>query len=196
MTRPNFALIKATTSIEQVMVWLGLKFHKEGSGWRASCPVCDGAERSLAIDIEENTFYCHEAHEGGSVLDLVMHVKNVGLIDAAKFIEKSKAKKTPEEPKHEKKQEQKHDGFNPLSHLAHEHKDVQAMGFPPEVATALGIGFASRGLMRGFVALPLRDEQGVLTGYVGVPAGTEVKTPTTWHGIHTNVVPIKRKRSA
>ncbi len=194
MTRPNFAQIKATTSIEQVMVWLKLKFHKEGSGWRATCPVCDGAERSLAIDIEENHFYCHEAHEGGSVLDLVMHVKGVSLIDAAKFIEKSKAAK--KEPEPSPAPAANGDGFKALAHLSHDHKDVQAMGFPPEVATALGIGFASRGLMKSHVAIPLRTEQGTLVGYIGLPPDTEAKVPDQWHGIHTNVVPLKRKRSA
>lgn len=186
----DFKAIKEAVSVEQAMVFLTLKnFTAEKGNYRGECPACRSGSRSLEIFPSTNSFRCHAAKKSGDVISLVAHVHGTSMKDAAGFLDDKRARKAEKTAEPTKE-------FGPLSHLAHEHKDVQAMGFPEDVAQTLGIGFASRGLMRGFVALPLRDEQGVLTGYVGVPAGTEVKTPPTWHGIHTNVVPIKTKKRA
>jgi hypothetical protein len=66
---------------------------------------------------------------------------------------------------------------------------VDAVGFDPETAKALGIGYASKGLMRGTVAVPIRLEDGTLTGYLGI---TEAKLPPKWH-LSPNVLPLQKK---
>lgn len=48
------------------------------------------------------------------------------------------------------------EGFKPLEYLQAEHPAVEAIGFDPDVAQALGIGFAPRGVLKGTVAIPLR----------------------------------------
>ena len=45
---------------------------------------------------------------------------------------------------------------------------------PGETAEALGIGYAPKGMMKGYVAIPIRLPTGELTGYIGV---TEAKLP-------------------
>jgi hypothetical protein len=54
---------------------------------------------------------------------------------------------------------------------------VKALGLTQEVAEALGVGHASKGLMRGFVAVPIRTKTGKLVGYMGV---TQAKLPPSW----------------
>ena len=44
--------------------------------------------------------------------------------------------------------------------------------------------------MRGFVAVPIRLEDGTLAGYIGI---TEATLPPRWHGIPSPVVvPLRR----
>lgn len=61
--------------------------------------------------------------------------------------------------------------------LDHAHEKVKALGFSELVARALGIGYCSKGFMQGKVCIPVRNEQGLLTGYIGI---TEAKLPSKW----------------
>jgi hypothetical protein len=81
-------------------------------------------------------------------------------------------------------------GFAPLDYLEPSHEAVEAVGFDPIVAEALGIGYAPKGMLRGTVAVPVRLPDGSLAGYIGI---TEAKLPTKWHGIDTNVVTFPKK---
>jgi hypothetical protein len=58
--------------------------------------------------------------------------------------------------------------------LEFDHVTVEALGLDPETAQTLGIGYAGRGLTKGFVAVPVRLPSGELTGYIGI---TEAKLP-------------------
>jgi hypothetical protein len=69
------------------------------------------------------------------------------------------------------------EGFKPLEYLVHDHEAVIALGFEPDDAKRLGVGFAPRGVLRGTVAIPIRTEQGHLAGYIGV---TDAKLPPRW----------------
>ena len=62
--------------------------------------------------------------------------------------------------------------MQPLSYLQADHEAVVAVGFDVEVAKALGIGYSPKGLMRGTVAVPVRDEHGQLMGYIGITEAT------------------------
>lgn len=194
----DFEKIKRDVPIERSLIYLKLKFEKDENGWRIDCPKC-GGERSIAINPIKNVFFCHEAETGGDVLSFVSHVLNVGVKEAAKFLlehsEKPEVKKTV--PKKSEKVEKKQpvmETFNPLSHILPEHELVQSLGFPAEIAEQLGVGFAVRGMMKGFVAVPLRSAEGVLAGYIGVR--TDVKLPTTWHLPVSNVIPLNPKKRA
>jgi hypothetical protein len=55
---------------------------------------------------------------------------------------------------------------------------VEALGLTQEAAEALGIGYASKGMMKGYVAIPIRLPTGELTGYIGIP---EAKLPKEFH---------------
>ena len=52
-----------------------------------------------------------------------------------------------------------------------------------------GLGYAPKGILRGTVAIPFRDEQGNLLGYIGI---TEAKLPADFT---PNVVSLDKKRA-
>lgn len=70
-------------------------------------------------------------------------------------------------------------GFRPLPYLQADHPAVSALGFPPEIASAAGIGWAPRGYHRDGVAVPLRTENGLLLGYISL-SESGVKLPPKW----------------
>jgi uncharacterized Zn-finger protein len=55
-------------------------------------------------------------------------------------------------------------------------------------AATLGIGYAPKGMMKGYVAIPIRLPTGELTGYIGI---TEGKVPMEFH--LSNVVTFPKK---
>ena len=79
-------------------------------------------------------------------------------------------------------------GLEPLSYLEPEHDAVIAIGFDTDVAQSLGIGYAPRGIMRGTVAVPVRDVHGVLRGYIGIEGAT---LPADFQS--GNVVPFQKR---
>ena len=69
------------------------------------------------------------------------------------------------------------DSFKPLDYLLPEHEAVQDLGISADVALGLGVGYAKKGVLRGTIAWPVRDDDGKLRGYIGVPKGTKLKIP-------------------
>jgi hypothetical protein len=45
---------------------------------------------------------------------------------------------------------------------------VESLGIDAGTAEALGIGYAGKGMMKGYVAVPVRLPTGELTGYIGI----------------------------
>jgi len=64
-----------------------------------------------------------------------------------------------------------HDHFPPLDYLEFDHVVVESLGIDPSTAEGLGIGYAGKGIMKGYVAIPVRLPTGELTGYIGIKAG-------------------------
>lgn len=184
----DFAELKERTSFAQVITLLGLQFKQTGNQWRGPCPSCQkGGERALVIT-EGKGFFCFAKHSGGDQIALAAHVKDCSVKDAALFIAKNIGKTVPDTvPK--KEGEEGGRALQPLAYLEHDHDAVVAIGFDPEKAKSLGIGYAPKGLMRGTVAIPVRDENGVLQGYVGVE---DCRLPPDFM---TNVVSFDKKRA-
>lgn len=167
----DFEQIKADNPIEHVAEQLGLQLKKSGGQFRGPCPVCDGGPRCLAITPSKSAWYCFGAKLGGDVIALVGHIKDCDAKTAAQFL--SSPEKMEQKPK-----PSEGDGFKPLEYLVADHEAVIALGFEPDDAERIGVGYAPRGVMRGKVAIPVRDEAGRLLGYIGVE---ECVLPGSWH---------------
>jgi len=187
----DFAAVKAATTMADVIKMLGLKLKQSGNQWRGICPTCKGAgERSLVIT-EGKGFFCFTAHSGGDQIALVAHITAKSAKDAAQEIAAWKGMipgKTPatEAPESEAGGSETKK-LAPLAYLEPEHDAVLAVGFDPEFAKAHGIGYAPKGMMRGTIAVPFRDEDGNLLGYLGIE---EARLPADFM---TNVVPLRKR---
>lgn len=159
---------------------LGIKLKKQGGSYRGECPGCDN--KRMAVTPGEG-FCCHKCDLQGDVIALTRAAKDFdGMYDAAAYLVETfnldferKQKSTVPEEKEKPADER---GFQPLDYLKPDHEAVVALGFDPEDARALGVGFAPRGLHKNTVAVPVRTDDGVLRGYIGV---TEAKLPKSWH---------------
>jgi DNA primase len=164
----DFNEIKQTHPIDQVAERLNLKLKKSGAQLRGPSWTGEGDERALVITPAKAVFYNFATQEGGDAIKLVSLVKGLPPKEAAAWIANA-------EP--EKKKPEAERGFRRLDYLEVNHEAVQALGFDAEDAEKLGIGFAPRGVLRGKVAVPIRLEDGTLTGYIGI---TDCQLPPKW----------------
>jgi DNA primase len=194
----DFQVIKERVTIEEAAQSLGLQLTKSGAQFRGPCPACQtGGPRALVITPAKGLFYCFSQGIGGDLIALWGHTQKCSLADAGRQIEAAfrignvtservhRAPVTvPDDPPAPQQQ-----GLKPLDYLEAENPAVVAAGFDPEEASKLGIGYAGKGIMRGTVAVPIRDETGTLLGYIGV---TEARCPPKGF-FPTNVVPLQKR---
>lgn len=185
----DFATLKERVSIEQAVQMLGLQLRPSNHQLRGSCPVCKaGGDRALAVTPSKGLFYCFNAGIGGDLITLVSHIREMPVKDAANELAQHFGVGSKKAPAPTAPQENQEGAFKPLDYLEAEHPAVEAVGFDAETATALGIGYATKGIMRGTVAVPVRLPDGMLSGYIGI---TEAKLPSRFR--LPNVVPFKKQ---
>lgn len=182
----DFQELKERVTYAQVVQLAGLQMKHSGTQWRGPCPRCKkGGDRTLVVT-EGKGYFCFAEHKGGDQIALYAHVKNCSVKDAARDLSRACARDSTVPTTVPEKVE---GGMSPLTYLEHDHDAVRAIGFDVEVAKRLGIGYAPKGLMRGTVAVPVRDENGVLQGYIGIEDG---KLPPDFM---TNVVSLDKRRA-
>lgn len=191
MSFVDFNELKARVSLGDAVRILGLTLKQNGNQWRGPCPACKGSDQRSLVVTESKGFYCFAAKKGGDQIGLAQHILGIGAKEAAQALAGATvpvARKgtvpgtVPESGGGEETQK-----LQPLSYLEAEHPAVDAVGFSAEVAQRLGIGYAGKGMMRGTVAVPVRDERGTLLGYIGI---TEARLPPDFT---PNVVPFAKK---
>ena len=185
MSRVDFAAVKARVTYNDVLRFLDLHGKRVGEQLRGKCPACDtDNDRALVLTAGRGA-YCHAAKGGGDVIWLVSHVRGIGVKEAAQQLAEQFGI-VPQEPAPPAPMPVSKESKTPapnvptslaaLAYLVHDHEAVKALGFSPEMAKRLGVGFANKGLMKGRVAIPLY-ENGTLAGYVGVAPGADAKLP-------------------
>ena len=159
----DFAALKAKHCITDVLAAYGMlnSLKREGAVLRGTCPLCEGS-RAFVVSVEKQSWYCHSCEFGGDFIKLIAKVQKVSDKDAALDIQRVMSDKPVLEA---------------LDHIDPENEAVEAIGFPLPVAHRLGIGYAKKGVLRGKVAVPIRDERGKLIGYIGVPKDTDLIIP-------------------
>lgn len=189
----DFGEVKEKVSFEDAISHLSLDLKRSGNQWRGPCPACNaGGDRALVVT-EGRGFFCFSLKKGGDQIALAAHVLDIPVKEAAQelaeragIVQSRKGTSTSSRtvPESEAGGGSK---LSPLSYLEPEHDAVLALGFDPAIAKAIGIGYAPRGVCRGSVAVPIRDEKGALLGYLGVQDLTYLPPD-----FQTNVVPLKR----
>src|SRR5688500_13557499 len=80
----DFAQLKESVRIEQIVAWLGLRMKQSGDQFRGPCPVCKtGGDRALAVNTAKQGFYCFSLKRGGDIIALTAHIKAISQKDAA-----------------------------------------------------------------------------------------------------------------
>lgn len=161
----DFKELREKVSVTQVAEWLGVH---PGPKLRGRCPFCED-DRSFTITPAKGLWGCFKCGKKGSILDLVMHVRSVKLVEAAKLIEEqflgtvqSRNSTVP------RTNDERADRLAKVAEtLDPEHPAVDAVGFDTEFAKTHGIGFRPKGQGQGYVLIPFRDETGRLLGYIG-----------------------------
>jgi len=176
----DFAELKDRIAIEDAIPKLDLGLKERNGQWRGPCPACQsGGDRALVITPAKQAFYCFGARTGGDVIALTAHIRDCGMKEAAEFLvgnstvpsrnSTSSAKATwnssgtvPEERKKEAAR-----SLQPLTYLQPVHPAVQALGLDEATCEAFSAGYASKGIMRGRLAIPIHDWEGELLAYCG-----------------------------
>jgi hypothetical protein len=168
----NFADVKAKVTVEQVCAWLGIELKSVGEQYRAQCPICqDGGDRAFVVTPSKQLWktFCTTCDCGGDCIELIARVNGIPQKEAAaKIAEHFLSSKTVQPRSVDKPPYQKpFDSSGYAATLEAEHPDVQGLGIPIAVAKSIGIGFSSKGILRGRVAIPLRSSDGQVIGYAG-----------------------------
>jgi DNA primase len=190
----DFTELKRRVSIRDVLTRYGhvdrLTEKKHGK-LAGSCPIHGGKNStSFQVDTEKNIFNCFSQCGGGNILDLVMKIEKCGIREAGEKLAdwfelqfERKKKSTGGEPTRPAKATSESAVAHkptrvdapranpplerPLRDLNPDHPYLAQRGLTIPTIKTFGIGHCRRGLMRGRIAIPIHDEQGVLVAYAG-----------------------------
>lgn len=191
----NFQDIRKRVSIEDVLFryYRIDNLKREGNKLIGPCPVHQGKNtRSFHVDMEKNLWHCFsKCQAGGNQLDLVVKKEDISLREAALKLQafflsaQSDEKQAPRAEKKDEpprsapalsvltpKEEIDDSAENPPLQVSldlkgdHPHL-VQDRGLKAETIHHFGLGYCSRGIFRGMIAIPIHDEEGVLIAYAG-----------------------------
>jgi hypothetical protein len=167
----DFAALKQRISIHQVAQMLQLQMRQKGEQLRSPCPACKaGGERAIVITPAKNIYYCFSQKKGGDQIALAAHVLGISPREAAERIQAHYGTDIlPVPPKAEPAvAAAPQAGLKALDYLLPSHEACVFLGIEETAATALGIGYAPRGTMRGRVCVPIHSPDGTLLAYCGI----------------------------
>lgn len=173
MPRVDFKKLKERVLMPDVLRHLGLweRFSEKKGAYYGPCPLGDAPGshgQPFKATKDGKAWYCFACKKGGNVLDLVVAYKGsslrqAGVTLAEWFPEQRSARDGAPTPSDQA-------GNAPLTFelkLDHEHPFFAEQGITPPVVESFGVGYASRGLMKGTIAFPTHNATGDLVAYAG-----------------------------
>lgn len=190
----DFAAVKAAVTLEQVLDHYGLTSQmKRGSdSLCGKCPIHQGENPTeFRVSLSKNCWNCFSScHCGGNVIDFVAKMENVSFRKAAELLAEwfrldvewqqgdsppeevpirhnSKTKppatpsRVPEKPKPNVPLKFK------LEKLQHEHPYLVERGITLATAIDFGVGYCEKGIMAGYIAIPIHNAGGQVMAYCG-----------------------------
>ena len=200
----DFAELKTRVRIENAVALLGLTMTKKGDQWRGPCTACNqGGERALAVNTTKQSYYCFADSKGGDLIALTAHIRAVSQRDAALWldrdgrnsdtVEQSTVTVPAQRPQPRDAQDK---GLQPLAYLEATHPRVQELGVSPETAQEFGAGYASKGVLRGRFAVPVKSKDGRLLAYVGIAVEKEQSPRLLFHNFDPHAALFNAERVA
>lgn len=177
----DFAELKTQVNISQAVHMLGLRMKTNGSQMRGECPWCRaGGDRALAVNLDRQAFYCFSAKQGGDVISLVAHIKQVSQRDAAQMLAThfrfagtgptGASSGTGAQGSRTAPPAPRKTGFDTTAYLQNLDPNAEALqplGVSPETLKEWKAGYAKSGVLRGKLAIALCDREGNILGFAG-----------------------------
>lgn len=188
----DFSALKREVSIRDVLARYGLLSglqEKKAGRLVGPCPIHGGKNgTSFNVDLDKNVFHCFSQCGGGNVLDLVMKLERTESIRQAgekladwfglKFdrprrsaaVERGNAepKPTPSPPVRSSNEASPNPPLErALKDLNRDHPFLVGRGLTVPTIKTFELGHCVRGLMRGRIAIAVRDDAGQLVAYAG-----------------------------
>lgn len=181
----DYRHIKASVGIEQVLGHYGVELRPLGTHKLAGpCPLTGhGGDRSnrnaFHVDTERNIFNCFTHCGGGNVLDFVAKMESCSVRDAAAkltvwFLMETGA--APEAIAQNSRVGESGPGATPsnrplsfeLKGLKGEHALLRKVKeLTPQTIKTFGVGFCTKGMLAGWLAIPVHNKDGQIVAYVG-----------------------------
>lgn len=171
-------------------------FKNSGDRLSGPCPIHKGSNPTqFRVSISKNCWNCFgNCGRGGNIIDFVSLREGVPFRDAALLLQEwfmpekagaqvaesatlsfERRKAPPPAPTaatgdHDAEEDEA--GDNPplsfeLKQLKHDHPYLGERGLTQATVQSYGIGYCTRGLLRGYVAVPIRDREGRIVAYIG-----------------------------
>jgi DNA primase len=178
----DFDSLKRAVSIIQILDRYGLtnRLHRSGDSLTGVCPLHAGHNPTqFRVSLSKNCWICFgDCHGGGSIVDFVSRKEGVGIRDAALLIQdwfgldqeigntrylNSRPSSLGETALPELNQPLKLE----LQHLDQKHPYLSTRGITPETINTFGLGYCHKGLMSGWIVIPIHNSKGQLVAYAG-----------------------------
>lgn len=189
----DFKAVKAAVKMEDVLRHYNLLdgFKRSGDSLSGPCPIHKGTNPTqFRVSVSKNLWNCFsECKNGGNVLDFIAQMEDVSIHAAAhkaiewfKLDEKSLTRPTRERNGEKKPREdeqsddaerepKKSEPNKPLKFrldkLLPEHPFLIERRFTPLTIETFGVGFCTKGMMAGRIAIPIANDKGEVVAYAG-----------------------------
>ena len=190
----DFKAVRAAVSFKQVLDFYGVEYKEKGADQiQCYCPLPsghDGERRSPSFSVNKTKgiFQCFGCKAKGNIIDFVTLMDNRDVRDgndalrSARFLQKefigvsgnetrtSKPQKPVSKTDSSKKKKGSVVVNAPLTftlkNLDSAHEFLVKREFD-DIASEMGAGYCSKGLMKGRIAIPIKNKDGLLVGYAG-----------------------------
>ena len=203
--RINFDELKRAVSMDQVLSFCAIGGLRKTNArqWKGACPFCKGLDCFVVTNDggKEKTgaFNCFKCPAGGDQIELVSLARGhgrkdrQGTFDAAKelhgrFIAASSRGAAGDNSSNSSPQpnRERRSGFDPEAYaktLDPAHEALAAFGVDEETFRQWKAGYASSGINRGRLALPITSKDGSIVGYFGKTTKSESPNLTFPNGL-------------
>lgn len=178
----GFDLLKKSVSISQILDRYGFldRLHRSGENLSGPCPIHSGHNQTqFRVSLTRNCWICFgDCHGGGSIVDFVSRKEGLGIRDAALLIQDwfnvQPGNGKPIAPNGASRSREGecqpvanlplHFTLGPLDA---DHPYLLERGLSKETIATFGVGHCTRGLLAGWIAIPIHNAAGRLVAYAG-----------------------------
>jgi DNA primase len=186
----NFRELRERLDFELVLRHYGVEVKRRGNQHQGFCPLPDHQGKknspSFSANLEKGIFQCFGCGAKGNILDFAGLMERAKLEDGTAFravalrlqerfcprMDSAKAQVNAPDRNQDRKvsSDTKPRIVNApldfeLKDLNRDHPYLKSRGFSAETIKYFGLGFASRGVCKDRIAIPLQDQRGRLVGY-------------------------------